>query len=175
MQFLSPKGEVAYPFVFKPQAPMDGSTKDPQYQLVIVYDEGDKRLDKLRKAIEEVATVKFGAKAKSMLASGQLKSPLRAGAGRSDWLEGKVTFTARSTERPGVVDSNLDDIITPSDFYSGCEGRMDVYLYAFDKAGNRGVSAILNNAQKTAEGERKGGGPRPASSVFADDDEDDLM
>ena len=178
MQIIVPTGEVAYPFVFKPQPPMAGSVnKDPQYQLVIVYDEDDKRLDKLKKAIEDVATAKFGAKAKKMLESGQLKSPLRKGEGRADWLEGKMTMTARSNEKPEVVDRDLDDIIRQSDFYSGCRGRMDVYLYAFDKAGNKGVSAVLNSAQKMGDGERKSGA-RPAADAYGnaeDDDEDSMM
>jgi hypothetical protein len=177
MQIIVPTGEVAYPFVFKPQPPMAGSTnKDPSYQLVIVYDEDDKRLDKLKKAIEDVAVAKFGAKAKKMLESGQLKSPLRKGEGRADWLEGKLTMTARSTDKPEVVDRDLEEIIRTSDFYSGCRARMDVYLYAFDKAGNKGVSAILNSAQKMGEGERKSGA-RPAQDAYsnAEDDEDDSM
>lgn len=124
MQIIVPTGEVAYPFVFKPQPPMAGSTnKDPTYQLVIVYDEDDKRLDKLKKAIEDVAVAKFGAKAKKMLESGQLKSPLRKGEGRADWLEGKLTMTARSTDKPEVVDRDLEEIIRQSDFYSGCRAR----------------------------------------------------
>lgn len=177
MQIIVPTGEVAYPFVFKPQPPMAGSTnKDPQYQLVIVYDEDDKRLDKLKKAIEDVAVAKFGAKAKKMLESGQLKSPLRKGEGRADWLEGKLTMTARSTDKPEVVDRDLEEIIRQSDFYSGCRARMDVYLYAFDKAGNKGVSAILNSAQKMGDGERKSGA-RPAADAYsnAEDDEEDSM
>lgn len=174
MQIVTPTGEVAYPFVFKPQPPMAGSsaTKEPQYQLVLVYAEGDPKLKKLRDAIEKVATAKFGAKAKAMLKSGQLKSPLRMGEGRADWLEGKETMTARTTDKPEIVDADGEDIIRSADFYSGCFARMDVYLYAFDKAGNKGVSAILNSAQKRGEGERKSGA-RPASEAYGDDDEDD--
>ena len=170
-QILTPPGEAAFAFVFRPQAPMQEG-KDPQYQLTLVWDENDKKLDKLRKAIVDVATAKFGAKAKQMLEKGQLKNPLRPGSDRgADWMEGKVFLTARSTDKPDVVDRDMNDLISSTDFYPGCVARMDIYLFAFDKAGNKGVSAILNNVQKTDEGERKGG-RRSAGEAFKDDDDD---
>lgn len=176
MQILTPVGEAAHAFVFKPQAPMEGAqNKEPSFSLTILWDEDDKKLDKLRKAIIDVATAKFGAKAKQMLEKGQLKNPLRSGdETNQEWKHGKLFLTARSSERPSVVDENLDDIINTSDFYGGCQARMDVWLYAFDKAGNKGVAAILNNVQKKGDGDRKGG-RRSAADAFADDDDESLM
>lgn len=172
MQILTPTGEAAFCFVFKPQPPMAGSAnKEPSFQLTLLYEEGDARLEKIRKAIEEVAVAKFGAKAPAMLKAGQLKSPLRDAGGR-EWAEGKETFTARTTDRPEVVNKDLEDIINQMDFYPGCRARMDVWLYAFDKAGNRGVSAIMNSVQKMGDGERKSG-RRPASDAFGGADDDD--
>lgn len=174
MQTLTPVGEFAFVSVFRPAAPMEGSqNKDPQYQLTILWDEDDPKLRKLEKKIEEVAVAKWGAKAKTMLEKGQLKNPLRDGNERSaDWMEGKRFMTARSNDRPDVVDADLEDIIDERKVYAGAIGRMDVWLYAFDKAGNKGVGAILNNVQVTDEGERKGG-RRDAASAFNDDDDDD--
>lgn len=175
MQTLTPVGEMAYPSVFRPAAPMEGNTSGvPKYQLTLVYDEDDPELKKLERKILEVATAKFGAKAKQMLERGQLKSPLRHGDERPDteWLEGKKFLTARSEDRPDVVDFDLEDIIDQKEIYAGAEGRMDVWLYAFDKAGNKGVGAIMNSVQKTGEGERKGG-RRSASEAFGGEDEDE--
>lgn len=170
-QILTPPGEAAFVFVFRPQAAMEQG-KEAQYQLTLVWDENNKKLDKLKKAIEEVGIAKFGAKAPQMLAKGQLKNPLRPGSDRNaDWMEGKVFLTARSTDRPDCVDKDMNDLISSTDFYPGCEARMDIYLYAFEKAGNKGVSAILNNCQKVGEGERKGG-RRSAADAFKDDDDD---
>lgn len=174
MQVLTPVGEMAYPAVFRPAPPMEGSAgKDPQYQLTLVWDEDEPKLKKLKAKIVEVARAKFGAKAEQMLEKGQLKNPLRNGDDRDvDWLEGKVYLTARSNERPDCVDADLEDIIDSKEIYAGAFGRMDLWLYAFDKAGNRGVAAILNNVQKTDDGERKGG-RRSAADAFGEDDEDD--
>lgn len=168
MQILTPSGEVFWPAVFKPSKPMEGAAnKDPQYQLTIGWShDREKELKKLKDAIVEVATAKFGKKAAAMLEKGQLKNPLRDGDDSDqDYLEGLYYLTARSSDRPDVVDEDLDDIIDSKEFYGGAEARMDIWLYAFDKAGNRGVAAILNNVQKTGEGERKGG-RRSAADAF---------
>lgn len=173
MQILTPKGEFAYVNVFRPGEPMEGSDKDPQYQLTVIWDEDDPKLQKLEDKILEVAKAKFGAKAEQMIAKGQLKTPLRDGSERdTDFLQGKKFMTARSNDRPDCVDKDLEDIIDSKEVYPGAIGRMDVWLYAYDKAGNKGVAAILNNVQKLEEGERKGG-RRSASDAFgADEDED---
>lgn len=174
MQVLTPAGEFAFPSIFRPAPPMEGSqNREPQYQLTILWDEDDPKLKKLRSKIEEVAVAKFGAKAKQMLEKGQLKNPLRDGNERNaDWMEGKVFLTARSTDRPDIVDADLEDIIDSSKVYAGAIGRMDIWLYAFDKAGNKGVAAILNNVQLLEEGERKGG-RRSAGEAFGGSDDDD--
>lgn len=176
MQILTPPGEAAHVFVFRPQEAMEKG-KDPQFQLSLLWEHGDKRLKKLEEAIEQVAAAKWGAKAKQMLEKGQLKSPLRDGDDTNqDWKHGKMFLTARSTDKPGVVNEDLDDIIDQSEFYGGCIARMDVWLYAFDKSGNRGVAAILNNVQKVDDGERKSG-RRSAAEAFGrikDEDRDML-
>lgn len=173
MQVLTPKGEFAYVNVFRPGEPMEGSDKDPQYQLTVIWDEDDPKLQKLEDKILEVAKAKFGAKAEQMITKGQLKTPLRDGSERdTDFLQGKKFMTARSNDRPDCVDADLEDIIDSKEVYPGAIGRMDVWLYAYDKAGNKGVAAILNNVQKLEEGERKGG-RRSASDAFSEDDEED--
>lgn len=177
MQIMTPTGEAAFPWLFKPQPPMAGSaSKEPSFQLMLVFDQGDERLAKLEAAILAVAVAKFGPKAGKMLQAGSLGSPLRSGDGRSEWMEGKMTMTARTTSRPDVVDRELEEITRPNDFYAGCRARMDVWLMAYDKAGNKGVSAILNNVQKMGDGERRSGA-RAAKDAFkdveADEDEDE--
>lgn len=159
MQMLTPVGEMAYVNVFRPATPMEGSNKDPQYQLTLIWPkDDDKKLKKLRQKIEEVATEKWGKKALAMLDKGQLKNPLRDGDEReADWMQDHWFLTARSSDKPGAVDADLEDIIDATEIYPGAYGRMDIYLYAYDKSGNKGVGAILNNVQKTEDGERKDG------------------
>lgn len=177
MQIVTPAGTAAFAFVFRPQKAMQEG-KDDQYALTLIWDEDDPKLEKLKAAIKKVATDKFGAKAVQMLEKGQLRNPLRSGDERDDPdFEGKVFLTARSSERPQVVDRDAEPLMDAVEFYSGCRARMDVYLFAYDKAGNRGVSAILNSVQKLGEGERKSG-RRSAAEAFGslpDDDYEDAL
>jgi hypothetical protein len=175
MQLVTPKGTAHYSFVFRAQPAMDPS-KEPQFCLTLAFDKADPKLKKLKDAILEVAKAKFGAKAGQMLEKGQLKDPLRDGdKERSDdeKFVNKFFLTARSNSKPGVVDADAEPMMDQEDFYSGCTARADIWLYAFDKAGNKGVAAILNNAQKLADGERLAG-RRSASDAFKEA-EDELL
>lgn len=166
MQKLTPSGETVWPAVFKPAPPIQEG-KDPMYQNTVMWSkEDDDEWEGVRETILEVATAKFGKKAEQMLKKGQLRSPIRDGDDTDqDYLEGHFYLTARSSDRPEVVDEDVEDIINTKDFYGGCQSRMDCYFFAYDKAGNRGVGAILNSVQKTGEGERKGG-RRSAGDAF---------
>jgi len=172
MEFKTPRGTASYAYVHKPQKAMDPGKPD-QFSMTLIWDENEPRIQKLRDAIVEVAAKKFGAKAKQMLEKGQLRSPLRDGAEKegTPGYEGKVFLTARSSDKPEVVDEDAEPIIDPMDFYSGCEARMLLWLFPYEKAGNRGVGAILNGVQKLGDGERISG-RRPARDAFREDDED---
>ncbi len=60
---------------------------------------------------------------------------------------------ASSKTRPSVVDLNIQPIIDPNAFYSGCYARATVSFYAYNQNGNKGVGCGLNNVQKLADGE----------------------
>lgn len=166
-QLVTPRGEVAFPHVFTPQPPFD-STKEAQYGLILLWDADSEKLTKLRKAIVDTATEKFGAKAAQMLEKGQLRSPLRNGDDKEDLddFHGKVYMNIKSNEKPQVVGQDIEPLMSQMDFYGGCFARADIYLFAYDKAGNKGVSAILNSIQKLDDGERKSG-RRSAEQAFS--------
>lgn len=174
MQIITPRGLAIYAYVFRPQKPMQEG-KEPQFALTLVW-EPDANLSKLRKAVEKLAVEKWGPKAKKMLASGQLKNPIRnaddEGKDDNELLAGKLFLTARTSDKPGVVDEDGEPLMSQEEFYSGCEARMDLWLYPFDKAGNKGIAAILNNVQKLDDGERLSG-RRSASEAFGGGDDDD--
>lgn len=174
MQIVTPRASTAYCNVLRPQPAMEKGKPD-QYSVTLLWDANDPKLDKLRSAIEAVAVAKFGATAKAKLANGQLKNPLRPGSDKEgtnaeDDFAGKFFMTVRSTDKPQVVDQDLEPVMDSMDVYSGCIGRADVWLYAYDTAGNKGVSAILNSFQKLDDGERKSG-RRTAASAFGEDED----
>jgi len=174
MQVVTPKGRAFYAFVFRPQEAMQ-KDRDPNYALTLAFDKDSKGIKRLQDAIEAVAKEKFGVKAAALLKSGQLKNPLRDGDVEREGNEqfaGKLFLTARSKDKPPVVDMDAEPLMSQDDFYSGCYARMDVWFYAFDKAGNKGVAGILNNVQKLGDGERVGGRRSAAEAFGADEDEE---
>jgi len=74
-------------------------------------------------------------------------------------------MTVKSSKRPGIIDANGVELLGSDDVASGDWGRVSLNAYAYDAAGNKGVSFGLNNVQLTNKGESLGGG-RP--SAFAD-------
>jgi hypothetical protein len=77
--------------------------------------------------------------------------------------------------KPGIVDKDLNPIMSQDEFYSGCYGRASINFYAFNNAGNRGIACGLNNLQKLADGEPLAGGASAETdfggeNAFADED-----
>lgn len=170
---ITPKFRVSFPNVFRPQAPMQGSTGEAKYGLQMLFAKGE-NIDELKKLAHEACAEKWGSdKAKWPK---NLRSPFRD-QGEKDYdgyVEGAIFVSATSKLKPGLVDKNNRDIISEDDFYPGCYARAQVNAFAYDTAGNRGVAFGLNNVQKLAEGEPLGG-RQPASAVFSKvegDDED---
>ena len=86
--------------------------------------------------------------------------------------EGMLFVNCTSLSKPSVFDENLERIIDPEEFYSGCYGSASVSFYAYDVSGSKGIACGLNGVQKTKEGERLSGGAATEDD-FRDDD--DLM
>ena len=52
----------------------------------------------------------------------------------------------------------MTPVIDPDDIYSGCICVASVTAFAYDQAGNKGVSFFLNSVLKLRDGDRLGGG-----------------
>lgn len=171
---MTPKFRVSYPNVFKPKR-NELSGKD-EYSIVALFPKGADLSD-LQKAAREAIEAKWGPdKAKWPK---KLRNPFRDQSERAKedevtgrkvlpqgYEEGAFYLNLKSSQRPGVVDQNVQDIIDESQFYAGCWARATVSCYAYDQAGNRGVSFGLGNIQKVAEGDPLGGRSR-AQDDFA--------
>jgi hypothetical protein len=93
-----------------------------------------------------------------------LKFPLRDGDTNDDeTLKGYYFFNASSTAQPGIVDRNRKPIIDQDEVYSGVIAYVSVNFYAFNKNGNKGIAAGLNNILKYKDGERIAGKPSAQS------------
>lgn len=153
---ITPKARAVYAFVFKPR-PSQKEGGEPKYSVTLVFPKTTD-LSKLKAAAQAAAQNKWGDRYKKM----KLDSPFHNGNeervnddGEVDPVFKNSTFlTARSTQQPGIVDENADAIMDQSEFYSGCYCRASLYAFAYDNSGKKGVSFLLNNIQKLADGEK---------------------
>lgn len=74
--------------------------------------------------------------------------------------------SAKADRKPRVVDLQLQDIINPSDIYSGMYGRVNVNFYPYNFNGRKGIGVGLNHVQKTRDGEALGGGSVSVEAAF---------
>lgn len=167
---ITGKVRFSYANVFVPTlAP--GAT-DEKYSVSILIDKTDKAtLAKIEKAVAEEVEV-FKSKNAGKLPK-NFKYPLRDGdEDREDdpVYAGKMFINASSKNKPGIVDANLDPLMSADEFYSGCYGRASINFYPFNVNGNSGIAAGLNNLQKLEDGERLSGGSS-AEDDFSDDND----
>lgn len=151
----------SYVNVFEPRAVEEG--QEPKYSVSILIPKSDTQtLAKIEKAIEAAKTAGLSLWGDKVLPN--LKLPLRDGdEDRPDdpAYAGHYFINATSKAKPGIVDAQLNPIIDSTEFYSGCYGRASINFFPFNKAGNRGIAAGLNNLQKLADGDFLGGRSRP--------------
>lgn len=172
-------GEVRLSFVHALE-PDSFEGQDPKYSVMILIRKDDKEtLGKVKRAIE--AAVENGIRSKwGGKRPKSLRMPLRDGDDEMDGEEFEGTYFMRvsSKNRPGIIDRCKQPVEDSNGIYSGCYARVSMSMFPYDTAGNRGVSAGLNNIQVLRDGEPLGGRSR-AEDDFDDaydayDDEDGL-
>lgn len=174
---ITGKVRFSYANVFEPTAMQDGQT--PKYNVSIIISKSDtKTVEAIKKAIE---AAKEAGKSKIADKNGKipvnLKTPLRDGdEERPDdpAYENSYFINANSERKPGIVDRDLNPIMSRDDFYSGCYGRASINFYAFN-VNSKGIACGLNNLQKLEDGERLAGGSSAEEDFGGDNTVDDLM
>lgn len=163
---VTPIFRASFPSVFTPKS---FKGQDAKYSLVMLFDP-DVDLSPLKKCAENAAIEKWGADKKKW--PKVMKTPFRDGDEKPDTpgYESKIFVTASSKKRPGLVDRKRQPILSEEDFYAGCYARAEVIAFAYDEAGNRGVSFSLQNIQKAKDGEEFSGRKKP-EQVFTDIDD----
>jgi hypothetical protein len=164
----TPEFRVSYPHVFKPHA-VPGSGQEPKYSVTMLLPK-TANLDGLKSAITEALTAKFGA---DRSAWPKIRNPIRDGDGEDfagkKGYQGNYVLSARTSDKPGVIDASGNEIINEGDFYGGCYAKATVVAFWYEKAGNKGVAFALNNLLKTRDGEPFGQAKADAASDFKDD------
>jgi hypothetical protein len=156
-QILTPEFRVSFPSVFQKKAAAEG--QEPKYSIVMLVPKTTD-LTAMKQAVVDALTEKWGPD-KAKWPKG-LRLPFRDGSEKDyEGYENVVFCSASTKNRPGLVDRDVKPIIDPNEFYGGCYARATVAAFAYDKAGNRGVSFGLRNIQKTRDGEPFSGRSKP--------------
>ncbi len=169
----------SYANVWEPKS-VNGSA--PKYSVSLIIPKSDKKtIEAIKKAIQAAykeGEAKLKGNSKSVPPLEAIKTPFRDGdleRPDDEAYENSYFINANSTTPPGIVDSNVQPILTRSEVYSGVYGRASINFYAFNSNGNRGIACGLNNLQKIRDGEPLGS-HATAESDFADfAEEDDFL
>lgn len=171
-RLTTPVGIACFAHVFEPHAIEAG--KDKKYSIVLVFDKATvPQLKELKLACVAAAESKFGPNAREMIKKGKLRMPWRPGSDYEEYgapfdEEGSVFISIQSNTAPGVVDRRAKPLMSQDQFYSGCKARATYAAWPYDSNGNKGVTLLLNNVQKAADGDRLSGKPS------AEDDFDEV-
>lgn len=166
----------SYAHVFTPFS-FDNDPSKAQYSVCVLIDKKDtKTIDKVQNAIDYAMDQGKTSKWNGSIPN-NLWFPLRDGDDEKEGdpaYKGKLFLNAKTKTQPTVVDRQVQRIIDPNEFYSGCYGNVSLSFYPFSASGNKGVGVGLRNIQKTRDGERFGGGSSAEDdfTVLSDDEID---
>ena len=151
----------------------------PKFSVSLIIPKSDKKtIEAIKKAIQAAykeGEAKLKGNSRSVPPLEFIKTPLRDGDTErpdDEAYANSFFLNANSTTQPGIVDANVQPILTRSEVYSGVYGRASINFYAFNSNGNRGIACGLNNLQKIRDGEPLGS-RTSAEDDFADFAEDD--
>jgi len=151
----------------------------PKFSVSLIIPKSDKKtVEAINKAIQAAykeGEAKLKGNSRSVPPLESIKTPLRDGDTErpdDEAYANSFFINANSTTQPGIVDANVQPILTRSEVYSGVYGRASINFYAFNSNGNRGIACGLNNLQKIRDGEPLGS-RTSAEDDFADFAEDD--
>lgn len=163
---MTPEFRLSFPALHKPKS---FENQEPKFSIVMLFDKKKADLSKLKAAVAFAAQEKWGPKEKWPK---QLRMPFRDGDEKEDMegYKGHTYVSASSKQKPGLVDYPNRNPIDESDnkAYAGCYARATLIAFAYDKAGNRGVSFSLQNVQILRDG-KPFSGRKAAEDEFNDD------
>lgn len=162
-------GEVRFSYVnvFTPRQPQNGQG-EAKYQITILLPKTDiatkQAIDVAIQQTLQEGIPTFGGQMPARPAI-----PIHDGDGVrpngepfGEECKGCWVFTASSKQKPEVVDANVQPIISQSEVYSGCYGRVSIRFFAYNRAGKKGIGCGLGNVQKLRDGDPLGGGTTAA-------------
>jgi len=167
---ITPVGMLSFPNLYTPRAAAPG--QEPAYSASILFDAKAQQSPEylaLRKAAHEAGIKKFGAdKMRDPGFTRNLRMPFRP-AGEKEYAgyeDGMVYISARTKDKPGVVDARSQEIHTPGDVFPGQLCRLFLTPFGYDVSGNKGISFALNHVQIVKQKMPRLDGRKAATDAF---------
>ncbi len=163
----TPKFRLSYPNLFRPK--LNDLNGKMEYSCVALFKKGED-LSALEAAAKKVLEEKFGTDKSKWPKN--LKSPFRDQGDREKEVDGKMVLpegyehgaiflNLKSTQRPGIVDQNVQQVLDESEAYAGRFAHCTVNPYYFDQKGNKGIAFGLVNLQLLDHGDPLSGRTKP--------------
>ena len=175
IKVLTPEFRASYPSIFTPKK-NDLNGKE-EYSVMALFPK-DADLKPLFAAAKEVTESVWG-KDKAKWPK-NLKDPFKKqDPTKPGHTEGAYFLNIKcdaSKNVPGVLNAKKVQIIDPTEIYGGCYGRATITFFAYDLPAAKGVSMLLNNFQKTRDGDPFGNRSKPEDdfTAFGTDESDQL-
>ncbi len=162
---ITPVFRLSYPHLFEKHH--NEMAKRDQYDLVMLFDKKDKAaLKPMYDLMAQVARFRFGANTKG------LKNPFKDGdtstnqagelvSDKNPSYVGQMVLSSWSKNQPGVVSNKNQIILDHDEIYGGCYCKAQLNCYAYETAGNRGISFGLLHVQKIKDGDPFGSRTKP--------------
>lgn len=162
---------LSYVHLTKPRAAKQGDT--PKFSVTLLIPKSDiatkQRMDAaIQAAIHEATQSKWNG-----VRPPQPAVPIYDGDGVrpngeafSPECRGHWVVTASTEQRPQVVDLNLNEIINPTEIYSGMYAHVSINFFGYFNSGKKGIGCGLGNVQKVADGEPLASTQRSAADDF---------
>ena len=159
---ITPVFRLSYPNVWEPR--MNQLAKREEYSIQMLFDKATAKTS----MAEMVKTVNFLIKWKGWEGVPTVRRPFIDGDTKKDsagvrWCEknpafkGQIIIRSWSKQAPGIVDpTGKNPILQHDEIYGGCYCRAQLNAYAYEQAGNKGVSFGLLHIQKIRDGESFG-------------------
>jgi hypothetical protein len=168
-QIKTPVGTLSYPHFFTPRERALGNT-DKVYSGVLLFTPQRMKspaFKDMKEAIEKLAAASFP----KLILGRTVRTPVRKAEEKENIPDEFETFiNAWTKQRPGLVDSGLNDILDPNDVWPGQWARFSVAPFAYDKNGNKGIGLYLHNVQIVrSEGLKRLDGRKSPAETFDDE------
>ena len=170
IKITTPKGRLSFPHLFEPTKYKEDSKA--QYNCTILFPKNED-LSKLKTAMGLAQEQAFGKDKKNWPKN--INLPWRDGDDKDDYegYAGNYYLSAKTFNRPPVIDRQKQKIEDAEEIYGGCYGRLALVIKVTESGGKYYVTCYLQGVQKLSDGEKFGGGGLDVDSAFDDIDDEE--